>query len=195
MPNTNTIPERRAVHQHFVNEITAAFIAIDEAARNPTMQIVIRRMRADDLDRVTAILAGWNMAPIPASVTLPDPEVPAIPVDTTFVALVNGMIAGVASYVLAGNDRGQTLVLAVDRAHRKIGIGARLQSARLAEMKAKGITSVRTETDRPEAIEWYVQKFGCRVVGSKPKKHPFSLEGVDHWTVLELDLRTWRPES
>ena len=41
---------------------------------------------------------------------------------------------------------------------------------------------------RPETIRWYVERFGYRIVGSNPKKHDFSLPGVDSWTVLELDL-------
>ena len=66
---------------------------------------------------------------------------------------------------------------------------------RVSEMKTLGILTVRTDADRPEAIAWYMKKFGCRIVGSKPKKHAFGLEGVDAWTVLELDLRAWTPNS
>jgi hypothetical protein len=63
-----------------------------------------------------------------------------------------------------------------------------LQSARLDEMRRRGIRRVRTEADRPETIRWYVEMFGYRIVGTNPKKHAFSLEDVDFWTVLELDL-------
>jgi len=58
----------------------------------------------------------------------------------------------------------------------------------MAEMKSKGIRQVRTETDRPDVIRWYVNKFGYRCVGTSPKKHAFSLVERDHWTVLELEL-------
>ena len=155
------------------------------------MQIVLREMRADDLDRVTAILACWNMAPAPASPERPDTELPAIPIDTTIVASIDGTIVGVGSYVVIGNGRGDTLFLAVDPAYRKSGIGTHLQTARLGRMKALGVEKVITEADRPETIAWYVKNFGYRVIGRKPKKHPFGLADVDHWTVLELDLRTW----
>jgi hypothetical protein len=47
---------------------------------------------------------------------------------------------------------------------------------------------VRTETDRPATVRWYVRRFGYRVVGTNPKKHAFSLPDVAVWTVLELDL-------
>jgi hypothetical protein len=49
---------------------------------------------------------------------------------------------------------------------------------------------VRTETDRPDTVRWYVKRFGYRIVGTTPKKHAFSREDVDYWTVLELDLAT-----
>jgi uncharacterized protein with GYD domain len=55
-------------------------------------------------------------------------------------------------------------------------------------MRERGIRTVRTETDRPETVRWYVERFGYRIVGTNPKKHAFSLAGVDYWTVLELDL-------
>ena len=55
-------------------------------------------------------------------------------------------------------------------------------------MRARGVKRVRTETDRPETIRWYVERFGYRIVGSNPKKHDFSLPEVDTWTVLELEL-------
>ena len=58
----------------------------------------------------------------------------------------------------------------------------------LEEMKKKGITRVRTETDRPETIKWYIEKFGYRVIGKNPKKHIFSDPDIKEWTVLELDL-------
>jgi len=157
------------------------------------MDVVLRGMRADDLDRVRSILAYWNMAPTPASPEVPNPELPFIPVDATIVATVDGAVVGAGNYVLVGRGRGETLSLAVDPAYRRAGIGTLLQTARLERMKALGVTTVVTDADRPETIDWYIRKFGYRVVGTRPKRHAFGLEGVDFWTVLELDLRGWSP--
>jgi hypothetical protein len=55
-------------------------------------------------------------------------------------------------------------------------------------MRRRGVRRVRTETDRPATVRWYVRRFGYRVVGTNPKKHAFSLPDVDVWTVLELEL-------
>jgi hypothetical protein len=69
------------------------------------------------------------------------------------------------------------------------------RTPRLAELRAHGVERVRTESDRSAIVDWYVRKYGYRVVGTARKKHSFGLENVDHWTVLELDLRTWRPAT
>ena len=150
--------------------------------------ITLRKMRHDDVNDGARILAAWNMAPEVASAARPDPECPRIPIENGFVALVDGVIVGIASYLDRGAGKGETTCLAVDPAWCDRGIGGLLQTARLAEMMAKGIRLVRTEADRPEAVQWYVRKFGYRIVGKAPKKHAFSLESVDEWTVLELDL-------
>jgi hypothetical protein len=51
------------------------------------------------------------------------------------------------------------------------------------------LTRVRTETDRPEVIHWYMEKFGYRRADTRKKKPPYlGLTDCDHWTVLELNL-------
>jgi predicted N-acetyltransferase YhbS len=148
----------------------------------------IRPMRPHELARAIEILTQWNMAPVAPSAGCPEPEATGLAVGQTFVAVVDGRIVGVSSFVLRGTGLADTASLAVDAAWRGKGLGERLQRARLAELAALGVRRVRTETDRPEIISWYQKKFGYRVTGTAPKKHSFSLEHVPHWTVLELDL-------
>ncbi len=150
--------------------------------------VAIRPMRPQDLPRVIGILAHWNMAPVAPSAACPEPEPTGLAPAHTFVATVGGELVGVASYVLRGEGWAETASLAVDPAWRGRGIGERLQRERMAAMKAQGVRRVRTETDRPETIAWYLRKFDYRLAGTVPKKHAFSLEHVPHWTVLELDL-------
>ncbi len=145
-------------------------------------------MRPGDLDQAMRILGQWNLAPCAPTAERPDPERASLEVANALVADAGGLVIGVASYILHGGGRAETASLAVDPAWRGKGIGAMLQRARLAEMKARGVGKVRTEADRPEVVAWYVRKFGYRVAGTARKRHPFSLEDVEHWTVLELDL-------
>jgi N-acetylglutamate synthase-like GNAT family acetyltransferase len=159
-------------------------------------EVTIRKMRAEDLPRVTEILAHWKMAPRPATPELPDVESTGLEtLGAAIVAVVGGRVVGSASYTLHSERRAETGSLAVDPAWRGTGIGARLQRARLAELKSLGVEEVFTETDRPEVVDWYVRKFGYRIAGTRRKKHAFSLSDVDRWTVLELCLRDWRPEN
>ena len=123
-----------------------------------------------------------------------DPERSEIRVENSFVADDDGKVVGMASYIVHGPEEGETASLAVDPAYRGRGIGARLQHARLREMYRRGIRRVRTETDRPATIRWYVEKFGYERVASVPKKHEFSLKDVHEWTVLSLDLERWAAE-
>lgn len=150
--------------------------------------IVVRKMEEADRPAAMEILSRWNMAPRPPSAEQPEVERSGLDLGRSFVAESGGRVVGVASWIDHGGGLAETASLAVDPSVRGRGIGFLLQEARLAEMRALGIRRVRTETDRPETIRWYVGRFGYRVVGRNPKKHEFSRKDVDHWTVLELEL-------
>jgi N-acetylglutamate synthase-like GNAT family acetyltransferase len=154
--------------------------------------VTIRKMRDSDRPEAMDILAGWNMAPRPPSADVPDPERSALIVENSFVAIADGTVIGVASYILHADRTAETASLAVAPAWLGSLVGEQLQNARLSELRSHGVERVRTESDRSEIVDWYVRKYGYRVVGTARKKHSFGLEDVDHWTVLELDLRTWQ---
>ncbi len=153
--------------------------------------VSVRPMKATDMAAAMAILQEWNMAPV-ADDSVANPERSELVVDLSFVAELEGEMVGVCSMILHSPTLAETASLAVSPAARGTGAGYLLQVARLREMRRRGIETVHTETDRPDTIDWYVRKFGYRVVGSNPKKHSFSLADVDQWTVLQLDLRQWQ---
>lgn len=145
-------------------------------------------MRPDDLPGALRILSLWNMVPMAPSAEVPDPERSTIDIGNAFVAEAAGRIIGTCSYFMLDDGWAETASLAVDPDPCFAGVGALLQQARLDEMRQRGVRRVRTETDRPATVRWYVNRFGYRIVGTSRKKHAFSLPDVDHWTVLELDL-------
>jgi len=152
------------------------------------MDIIIRKLIPEDIEQVVQLLSLWNLAPIAPSPECPEPEKSSMSIDTAFVACDGGRLIGVSSYSVISEDLAETMSLAVAPEYRGRGIGYRLQAARLKEMKERGIRVVRTDTDRPETIQWYIKKFGYRIVGCKKKRHPSSLPYVNYWTVLELNL-------
>jgi N-acetylglutamate synthase-like GNAT family acetyltransferase len=151
-------------------------------------ELTIRKMRRGDVATAIKLLESWNMAPRSPSKSEPDPERTSLILENSFVAVQDGEIVGVCSYILGKPGEAETASLAVDPSCLGQGVGYRLQDARLKEMRARGVRKVRTETDRPETIRWYVSNFRYRIVATKRKKHDFSRSDIDHWTVLELDM-------
>lgn len=163
-------------------------LKLGDGANCAATRTVIRKMQPQDMAAALALLDKWNMAPIQASQAVPHPERSQLHIDHTFVALRQGELVGVASYILLGGGRAETASLAVDPQYLGCGIGYELQRARMDEMRRKGVTQLQTESDRPEVIHWYISKFGYRITGSNPKRHRFGQAECDHWTVLQLEL-------
>ena len=151
-------------------------------------RVLVRKMCADDYDAAMGILAKWNMAPVAPSDDIENPERSVLDIERSFVAVDNGRVVGVCSYIVHTPVLAETASFAVDPSFCHQGAGYRLQVARLKEMKHIGIRTVHTETDREDTINWYIRKFGYKRTGTNPKKHAFSLPDVDEWVVLRLDL-------
>ncbi|MBI3223124.1 MAG: GNAT family N-acetyltransferase [Nitrosomonadales bacterium] len=95
------------------------------------MSVEIRKMRKDDLQRALALLAAWNMAPRPPTAEIPDPERASLNIDNSFVALHDGKLVGVASYIVLDKETAETASLAVAKTCQGLGVGYLLQKARL----------------------------------------------------------------
>jgi N-acetylglutamate synthase-like GNAT family acetyltransferase len=153
------------------------------------MAILIRRMRPEDREQVVALLARWNLAPVAPTPAVPEPERADIIVENSVVALDKDRIVGVCSHIRHSETLAEGASLAVDPAYHGRRVGERLMRANRREMYARGIRRIRSESDNPRTIAWLVRRFGYRIVGTAPKRHPFGLADVDHWTVLECELR------
>lgn len=151
------------------------------------MSIEIRKMQAADTEQVMILLAHWNIAPVSPSREVPHPERSEIIVDNTYVATDGGRIVGVCSFYQHSLTVGEAASLGVDPAYHRRGVGDQLGMAMRRAMYARGIRTVRSESDRPETIKWLVGR-GHRIVGTVPKRHVFGAPEVSEWTVLEFDL-------
>ncbi|MBM4312239.1 MAG: GNAT family N-acetyltransferase [Deltaproteobacteria bacterium] len=169
-------------------EQTRRRLRLDDADNWQATTVHIRRMQPEDMQEVLGLLAQWNMQPRAFSQTGVLPERDHIETDNSFVAVLHNKIVGIASFLVLDSELAETASLAVDPKLIGCGIGFRLQSERLAEMRRRGIRHVRTEADRPAVIRWYIEKFGYRRAGTVAKRHDFGDHSRTEWTVLELDL-------
>lgn len=151
------------------------------------MAIEIRRMQPSDFMQVMKLLAHWNIAPVAPSREVPDPERTEIIADNTYVALDGDRIIGVCSFIQHSPVLAEGASLGVDPAYHGRGVGDKLALAVRREMFARGVRTVRSESDRPESIQWLVGR-GHRIVGTVPKRHAFGSPEIGQWTVLEFDL-------
>jgi ribosomal protein S18 acetylase RimI-like enzyme len=145
-------------------------------------------MRTADLDQVMRLLARWNIAPQSPTAEMPDPERTNIIIGNTFVAEDAGRIVGVRSYIQLTATEAEGASMAVDPAYQRQGIGKALALAGWRVMRERGIRKIRSETDRPEVVEWLTRDYGYRIVGTVAKRHAFGNTDEAHWTVLELEL-------
>lgn len=157
------------------------------------MSLVIRQMQPSDMEQVLRLLECWNIAPISPTVDIPAPERTELLVENTVVAVDDGRIVGVRSFIQHSPTLAEGASLAVAPGHHARGIGRRLMLAGYRQMIERGIRTVRAETDSPDVVKWLTRHFGHRVIGITQKRHAFGREGVDHWTVLELDLTSNLP--
>jgi N-acetylglutamate synthase-like GNAT family acetyltransferase len=155
------------------------------------MAIEIRKMQPSDFMQVMKLLAHWNLAPLAPSREVPVPERTEVIVDNTYIALDGNGIVGVCSFIQHSPVLAEGASLAVDPAYHGRGVGDKLALAVRHEMIARGVRTIRSESDRPETIQWLVGR-GHRIVGSVPKRHAFGAHGITEWTVLEFDLDAHR---
>jgi N-acetylglutamate synthase-like GNAT family acetyltransferase len=149
----------------------------------PERAIEIRRPTEADWEGILAVLRPANFAAIGS------PEMPTFPLSDCFVAIAEGNVIGVGGYKILDADNAKTSLLAVDPAWRKHGVGAMLQEARLAVMRAAGVCRIYTNTDDQSVIDWLTRRYGFRATGQLiPKICPFGDPAKDHWVNLVLEL-------
>ncbi|MBK1726201.1 GNAT family N-acetyltransferase [Halorhodospira neutriphila] len=145
----------------------------------------LRRAGSSDYEAILEVMAHWNMHHVPS------PEMGSVDPSYFFVAEREGVVIGAAGYQIISPAQGKTTLLGVIPDFSGLGVGKELQEARLEAMYAAGVREVITNADRPEVIVWYKKHYGYREIGHTRKLAPFSLESVEHWTTLELDLERY----
>lgn len=116
------------------------------------------------------------------------PEMPSFPLSDCFVAVVDGAIRGVGGWRVLSDTEAKTTILAVHPDVARLGIGRRLQDARLAHLRSLGIRAVTTNTDDPNVIRWLEERYGFRRTGATvPKVSDFGDPSVPEWTTMRVE--------
>jgi N-acetylglutamate synthase-like GNAT family acetyltransferase len=157
------------------------------------VEIRIETAVAADLPGILAVLNQYHMGHFGHE------EREAMPPLENFVVARDGdAIVGCAAFLLHGQGglarhaaEAETGSLAVLPAYRGRGLGALLQRVRLRRLAGMGIQTLYTEADAPATVEWYVRKFGYRILSTRKKRFPFGAPGMDTFTLLRLDLAAW----
>jgi N-acetylglutamate synthase-like GNAT family acetyltransferase len=145
--------------------------------------VTIRRPSDADWAGILAVLKTANFDAIGS------PEMKEFPLSDCFVAECDGLIIGVGGYRILDREQAKTTLLAVDPEWRGLGIGDRLQQARLDVMKAAGVKAIYTNTDDDAVIAWLERRYGFQRSGDViPKLHPFGRADRDHWITMVMRL-------
>ncbi|MEW6356643.1 MAG: GNAT family N-acetyltransferase [Planctomycetota bacterium] len=147
--------------------------------------IVTEPAREQDVPAMMELLKFANMHYIPSE------EMADLDWRCYFVARDGNRIVGLSGYKILSPTEGKTQLMVVHPDYRRLGLGIRLQTARLEVMAAKGVKKVITNADLPETIAWYKKHFGYREVGKLKKVHEFGDPNINWWTTLEMNLAAW----
>jgi ribosomal protein S18 acetylase RimI-like enzyme len=102
--------------------------------------------------------------------------------------VAGGRVVGLGSFIVLSPTEAEGASFAIAPEFRGMSVGSLLVVAGRKEMYARGIRKVRSETDRPENVNWLTKRFGYRIVGKVAKRHSFGDREITYWTQLEADL-------
>ncbi len=186
---------RRRISETLGDRATARFEQVEElprtrsgkvlrVIREPEEKVELRAAREDELDAILEVMRPANMHRRSSQ------EMPELDLHRFTVAELDGEVIGAAGWVPAEPGVAKTTLLAVLPSARGLGVGERLQRARMEQMAAAGADVVRTNADRPATIAWYRKHFGYVEVGKLAKVDEFGDPGIDEWTTLEAPLKS-----
>jgi N-acetylglutamate synthase-like GNAT family acetyltransferase len=158
---------------------------------------MIRKAKESDIDGILNVLSHYDLkvvrpvdgSPIDADyqdlLTLYN-QVSEIDLRNAFVAVQDGKIVGFCHYKHQGKNAAKTTLLTVLPEFRGLGLGEKLQLARMREAREKGYKILLTFCETPATVDWYVKHFGYKILETEPvyhRLHFFQLKNRTIWAV------------
>ena len=158
---------------------------------------MIRKAEESDIKGILSVLGCYNFKVVNAidgspidndytdTITLYN-QVSEIKLQNAFVALHDKKIVGFSNFKHMEEDTAKTTLIAVLPKYRKLGLGEKLQLARMREAHEKGYKKMVTFCETPAIANWYVKHFNYRILSSEPiyhRLHFFKLKDQIIWGV------------
>ena len=113
-------------------------------------------------------------------------QVSEINLNNAFLAMKDGKIVGFSHYKLLENDVAKTTLLTVLPECRGLGLGEKLQIARMRAAYKKGCRKLITFCETPSTVKWYIKHFNYKILRTEPvchRLHFFPLKDHIIWGV------------
>ena len=181
---------------------------------------MIRKAIESDINDILQVLGHYNfkvLNPVDGSAIDDDYDesitlynkVSEINLQNAFLAVKDDKIVGVSHYKLLNENVAKTTLLTVLPECRGLGLGEKLQIARMKEAYEKGCKKLITYCETPSTASWYVKHFNYKILRTESvchRLHFFPLKDRIVWgvhygvkgqkllKVLECDLEDYFKE-
>ena len=181
----------------------------------------VRPAGAGDIDAVLEVLGGYfakSLVPKDGAIIDGDfgdtitlcNDVTELDWGRSFVVEHKGGIVGFCNWRPVGQKVAKTTLITVLPEHRQHGYGRQLQVARMRQAIEKGMETLFTYCEGPEAVAWYKKNFGYVEIKEVPLAHRLYFirkeDGSVVWFVhygskeklqkeLICDLNRWKDDS
>jgi N-acetylglutamate synthase-like GNAT family acetyltransferase len=143
---------------------------------------MIRKAEYSDIDDILNVLNGYNFKVIKAVEGAPIDEdygetitlynqVSEIDLRNGFVAVIDGRVVGFAHYKHLSEDTAKTTLITVLPEYAGLGVGKKLQLARMKDAYEKGYKKLITYCETPTVVDWYIKHFNYEILRTEQVSH------------------------
>lgn len=158
---------------------------------------MIRKAKESDIEGILNVLSHYNFKVIKAAEGLSIDEefgdtitlynqVSKIDLQNGFVGLHNGKIVGFSHYKHLEEGTAKTTLITVLPEFTGLGLGEKLQLARMNEAREKGYKKLITFCEKPAVVDWYIKHFNYKILRTElvhHRLHFFHIKDQIIWAV------------
>lgn len=143
---------------------------------------MIKKPSESDINEILRVLSCYNFKVLNAvdgsiidddyddSISIYN-QVSEINLQNAFLAIIDRKIVGFSHYKLLGEGVAKTTLISVLPECQGLGLGEKLQVARMREAYEKGCKKLITFCDTQRAVNWYVKHFNYKILRTESNRH------------------------